>query len=426
MPFNFKMRFNPRSVYKLSVCLLVTSLAITSVVVIMCFSFSYHKKQPMDVLYDFEGSDEDVVTYYEYMGDNTSQDLKRNSDARILRKIIRDINKKQSTKNPDQYKNLLPSSSVVVIQVHHEVDVELFKILLFSLKSSTAILTSLLIFSHDYYDDKINTLIEEVGFVSYTRIYYPYSTQLFPDTFPGDDEKLCTDDFHCERSALRYELFAQKKHFWWWQMNYVFDKLYVTRNYNNAILFLEADQFVLRDFAFIAKIMESFMKMKCSKCEVVSLGAHAPDLSQYQKDYVSVTISPWELDIASAGIAFNRVVWNSIKKHSSLFCNHNDYRWDASLRHVSLNRDKGQLVFLSVDAPRIIKLFRKHDGYLDNFLDRLIENVTYISKKVESILFPRNINVSKAIIRKNIEKEKQLGGWEDVRDRGLCMYLVNT
>ena len=50
---------------------------------------------------------------------------------------------------------------------------------------------TLLIFSHDYWDDQLNELVESIHFANTLQIFYPYSIQTHIDTFPGDSPNDC-------------------------------------------------------------------------------------------------------------------------------------------------------------------------------------------------------------------------------------------
>lgn len=59
--------------------------------------------------------------------------------------------------------------------------------LLKSLSDASNIQNTLLIFSHDYFDEAINNVIKAIDFGPYIQIFYPLPIQLYPLEFPGDD-----------------------------------------------------------------------------------------------------------------------------------------------------------------------------------------------------------------------------------------------
>jgi alpha-1,6-mannosyl-glycoprotein beta-1,2-N-acetylglucosaminyltransferase len=47
------------------------------------------------------------------------------------------------------------------------------------------------VFSHDYYDEEINELVQSVDFCKVMQIFYPYSIQTHPKEFPGESPGDC-------------------------------------------------------------------------------------------------------------------------------------------------------------------------------------------------------------------------------------------
>ena len=50
---------------------------------------------------------------------------------------------------------------------------------------------TLLVFSHDYWDEAINALVASVDFAMAVQIFYPFSVQTHPREFPGTAEGDC-------------------------------------------------------------------------------------------------------------------------------------------------------------------------------------------------------------------------------------------
>lgn len=76
--------------------------------------------------------------------------------------------------------------------------------LIVSLAQARDISQALLVFSHDYYDEEINSLIQSVDFCKVIQIFYPFSIQMHPHEFPGEDPNDCPRDIkkdqwgHCK------------------------------------------------------------------------------------------------------------------------------------------------------------------------------------------------------------------------------------
>ena len=50
---------------------------------------------------------------------------------------------------------------------------------------------TLIIFSHDIWDDEVNELINSVDFAKTLQIFYPYSIQTHENAFPGESPNDC-------------------------------------------------------------------------------------------------------------------------------------------------------------------------------------------------------------------------------------------
>ena len=62
---------------------------------------------------------------------------------------------------------------------------------LYSLSEASNINKTLIIFSHDVWDDAINDLVNSVNFAKTMQIFYPFSIQTHPNDFPGDSPNDC-------------------------------------------------------------------------------------------------------------------------------------------------------------------------------------------------------------------------------------------
>ena len=78
------------------------------------------------------------------------------------------------------------------LQVHNRINY--LRKLLQSLSQSRWIEKALLIFSHNIYSEELNELIRSIPFCSVMQIYFPFSLQLYPSTFPGESQKDCPRD----------------------------------------------------------------------------------------------------------------------------------------------------------------------------------------------------------------------------------------
>ncbi|VDN96594.1 unnamed protein product [Rodentolepis nana] len=60
-----------------------------------------------------------------------------------------------------------------------------------SLRKVRYIEKALVVFSHDFFSPETNRMIDAMRFVRFTQIFFPYSVQLFPDSYPGSQIKDC-------------------------------------------------------------------------------------------------------------------------------------------------------------------------------------------------------------------------------------------
>ncbi|EEC15707.1 beta-1,2-N-acetylglucosaminyltransferase II, putative, partial [Ixodes scapularis] len=161
---------------------------------------------------------------------------------------------------------LAPDDPVILVQVHDRW--HYLQHLLESLSRAQGIEKALLIISHDYYDSHVDLLPTTISFCKVMQIFFPYSTQLFPNQFPGRDPMDCARDIGKERAFqvkclnakysdsyghYRESEFTQIKHHWWWKINVVMDTLNVTRSHQGPVLLLEEDYYVAPDYLSAAR-----------------------------------------------------------------------------------------------------------------------------------------------------------------------------
>jgi hypothetical protein len=105
-----------------------------------------------------------------------------NEQKKLMKNIVSD--KSQKTKIYQA-----PKFLVILIQVHSRLNY--LKELIESLKETKYIEQTLVIFSHDIINNEMNDLINSIDFCATLQIFYPYSLQIYPDTFPGKDPNDC-------------------------------------------------------------------------------------------------------------------------------------------------------------------------------------------------------------------------------------------
>lgn len=88
-----------------------------------------------------------------------------------IREFVRQSNHRQQVKNIEKYPSpLTDKSMVIIIQVHNRADY--FAHLLRSLSKTRGIENSLLVVSHDFFDEHINQLVDAIKFCKVRRCFY--------------------------------------------------------------------------------------------------------------------------------------------------------------------------------------------------------------------------------------------------------------
>ncbi|KAL1402293.1 hypothetical protein pipiens_006156, partial [Culex pipiens pipiens] len=213
--------------------------------------------------------------------------------SEILRMIHR-YNELQSVLNEDIFGPLQNDSVIIVVQVHKRITY--LRHLIVSLAQAKDISRTLLVFSHDHFDDDINDLVQSIDFCKVMQIFYPFSIQTHPSEFPGADPGDCPRDIKKEQALLRKcnnalhpdlyghyreAKFTQTKHHWWWKANRVFDQLEVTKYHTGLVVFLEEDHYVAEDFLYILELMQQKSNELCQKCNILSLGTYLKTFNYY-------------------------------------------------------------------------------------------------------------------------------------------------
>ncbi|KDR14301.1 hypothetical protein L798_11892, partial [Zootermopsis nevadensis] len=211
-----------------------------------------------------------------------------------IRRNIERYNDMQQVLNEELFGPVQNDSLIIVVQVHTRIIY--LRHLIVSLAQARDIDTVLLVFSHDYYDEEINELVQSVDFCKVMQIFYPYSIQTHPKEFPGESPGDCPRNIKKEQAkemlcnnALYPDLyghyreakFTQTKHHWWWKANRVFNQLEVTRNHTGMVLFLEEDHFVAEDFIHVLRLMERTCHTSCNRCNILSLGTYLKTYNYY-------------------------------------------------------------------------------------------------------------------------------------------------
>ncbi|KAF9410209.1 hypothetical protein HW555_010646 [Spodoptera exigua] len=349
-----------------------------------------------------------------------------------IKQAIRRYNDAQTIYNEDIFGAVQNDTVIIAIQVHTRLTY--LRHLIVSLAQAKEIDKTLLIFSHDYYDEEINSLVRSIDFTKVMQIFYPYSIQTHPHEFPGMDPNDCPRDTKFEQ-AVKLECY---------------------------VLFLEEDHYVAEDFLHILNLLKSTADKSCPQCEMLSLGTY---LKTYQYhvngdkrkknmnlNYIQqvklaneerrkkhennptwnfqvyphlytatqkVEITPWHSSMHNMGFAFNRTVWNHIMKQQSQFCAYDDYNWDYSLLHLSQNMP-GREKF------KVIVGF--HHKKSNCNASTVISKVQKLLQNAKPYLYPTRVSaqVTAGGAKHNKKLVKGNGGWGDIRDQELCTNMTKV
>ncbi|CAG9828650.1 unnamed protein product [Diabrotica balteata] len=355
-----------------------------------------------------------------------------------IKRNIAQYNRQQIVYNENIFDPLQNDSIVILVQIHDRITY--LRHLIVSLAQAPGISQTLLIFSHDYYDEEMNNLVKSIDFCKVIQIFYPYSIQTHPYEFPGEDPGDCPRNIKKElalrkkcNNALypdvyghyREAKFTQTKHHWWWKANRVFSDLEITRNHTGLVVLLEEDHYVAEDFIHLLRLMERTYKESCKHCNILSLGTYLKTYNYYA-DSKKVEISPWISSKHNMGMAFNRSTWMQIVDCASHFCKYDDYNWDWSLQHVSQNCLKDKLHAMVARAPRVFHIGEcgVHHKKKDCQATAMISKVQQVLKNAKKHFYPDYLILTYSTALKKTKLRKGNGGWGDRRDHKLCIGMT--
>lgn len=346
-------------------------------------------------------------------------------------------NEMQYIHNEDMFGPLLNDTLIIVVQVHTRITY--LRHLIVSLAQAKDIDTVLLVFSHDHYDEEINELVQSIDFCKVMQIFYPYSIQTHPNTFPGPSPNDCPRNMKKEEALIRkcYNAawpdlyghyrearFTQTKHHWWWKANRVFFQLEATRYHTGLVLFLEEDHYVAEDFISVLQLMQKTGKTSCDKCNIYSLGTYLKTYNYYA-DSKKMEVTPWISSKHNMGMALNRTMWTAIRKCADFFCTYDDYNWDWSLQQVSNQCLAQKLFVMMAKGPRVFHIGECgfHHKKRNCEATTVISRVQQVLKYAKKHMFPSRLTLVYTTNNKKQKIRRGNGGWSDLRDQQLCLNI---
>lgn len=347
-----------------------------------------------------------------------------------LSQSVYNANYKQCIHNADKFPG--EPHLVLVVQVHNRP--EYLRLLIKSLEKAAEVHSFLLVFSHDYFSEEINAIVQGITFCKVLQIYFPFSTQLYPNEFPGQDPRDCPRDISKDNALktgclnaehpdsyghYREAFITQTKHHWWWKLHFVWERVQAMQGYSGFAIFLEEDNYILPDFFHFYKSMIEYRKNSCPDCDMMALGNHN-GLTEFNKLSNKVLTSGWMSTKHNIGMAISREVYYKLMGCSMDFCTYDDYNWDWTLQHLSGTCISKPFKVLVAQGSRVLHtgdcgLHQKKNCRPEWALQRVEEGL----QTAKDGLFPASLALSGAEAVEHKAHMKN-GGWGDVRDHILC------
>ncbi|XP_021197472.2 alpha-1,6-mannosyl-glycoprotein 2-beta-N-acetylglucosaminyltransferase [Helicoverpa armigera] len=337
----------------------------------------------------------------------------RAAEIKRLSSLVELLNNEREVFQTRRYGAVRGDTTTLVVQVHR--DAERLQTLIVSLAQVRYIHTVLVVFSHSYYDNRINKLVASITFCRYMQIFYPYSLQLYPNKFPGIDPEDCLSvqgkrDKYCSNRDGRL---TEHKHHWWWKACFIFNNLDWSDNFKGTVIFLEEDNYVLPDLLYMLR----YTTRTLSYLQGIHVMSFGRPYAKYL-DYDLLSVLAWRPPFDN-GLAFNKTIWQKIMSVSSYFCMYDDVSWSYSLLNAFGKLRAGRADVVATAAPRVLSTSMFPSGRAA---------VRQISAWLaDAKLFPVNVKAvmlygsSGRIDSGSKPPPWGNGGWSDMRDHLLCL-----
>lgn len=350
--------------------------------------------------------------------------------VRDLTKSVYRANFKQFILNAEEFPK--DPELVLVVQVHNRP--EYLKLLIKSLEQASGVQGFLLVFSHDYFSEEINAIVQGITFCKVLQIYFPFSTQLYPAEFPGQDPRDCPRDaskaeaarMKCMNAAhpdsyghYREAFVTQTKHHWWWKLHFVFERVHALQGHGGFVVFLEEDNYVLPDLLHYYKLMVAFRERHCPDCDLLSLGNHYK-LNGFARLSDKVMTTGWMSTKHNMGMAISRELYYKLMGCNNEYCTFDDYNWDWTLQFLSGTCILKPLKVLVAEGSRVLHtgdcgLHQKRNCN-PSLAARMAEEE---HQKAKEGFFPQALLLTATETPAHKPHIKN-GGWGDIRDHFLC------
>ncbi|RWS21501.1 alpha-1:6-mannosyl-glycoprotein 2-beta-N-acetylglucosaminyltransferase-like isoform X2 [Leptotrombidium deliense] len=355
-------------------------------------------------------------------------ELSKTSD---LQSLVNELNQKQEILNENLFGPFEADDTIIAIQVHNKID--FLKLTIESLEKVKGIEKTLIIFSHSLFDVNINKIVRSIKFAKVMQIFYPYSTQIFPNSFPGNDPNDCPRDVTKEEAMrmkcnnaefpdkfghYRESRFVQIRHHWFWKINFIFENLHVTRSFNGHVVFIDENYYLLPDSLYFLNEMKK-LTHNDPNC-VYSLGTWKSEINPL-KSHIAVVYG----GIPHNSYIITKHFWLTFKIHSETFCNTDDFNFDAAFVGICQRHLKPRPHSMYPLVPRVYYIGDNAthvDGSHEKFY--VYEKTVELAASLEPFLFPKRLEKKYNII--NVRSYMELGGFNDPRDKSLCMTMCNV
>lgn len=348
-----------------------------------------------------------------------------------MRTSVYDSNFKQFVQNSDKFPG--DPEVVIVVQVHNRP--AYLKLLIQSLESAANVDKFLVIFSHDYFSPEIASVVQGINFCKVLQIYFPYSRQLYPDEFPGQDPKDCPRDI-AKADAIksgcinaehpdsyghyREASITQTKHHWWWKLHFVWERVQALQGFSGFSLFIEEDNYLLPDFYHFFKGVLDHRKSDCPDCDMLALGNHDGTPGRFQELSGQLDTASWLSTKHNIGMGISREVYYKLMGCNNEYCTYDDYNWDWTLQNLSGTCISKPLKVLVARASRVLHtgdcgLHQKEACKPEMAQAKVQESL----QQAKSGLFPQTFTVTDHGSVQHTPHMKN-GGWGDIRDHALC------
>ncbi|KAK7069114.1 Alpha-1,6-mannosyl-glycoprotein 2-beta-N-acetylglucosaminyltransferase, partial [Halocaridina rubra] len=383
-------------------------------------------------------------------------------DIEKMKKRLQVLNEAQTIYNEDRYGSFTENTTILLVQVHNRL--ENLRHLVESMKNTKGINETLVILSHDYFYQAMNDYVTNITDFRVMQMFFPFSIQLHPLTFPGRDPRDCSwnvksgfqllspwptfailnthgpllfrivqnRDLKCLNrdwpdtyGHYREASFTQIKHHWWWKIHRVFNELRITQNnYTGSVVFLEEDHYILPDLLHVLTMLKKEKRAKCPTCQVIALGNYNKMSPNVYKN--NVEKGDWWVTKHNLGFVLDVRAWKELMKCRPQFCQFDDYNWDWTLTNIIQTCFKPRMSMVSLKFSRVIHVgscgthVKKRNCDVSNEVRTAKMRIT----SGKNWLFPKTL-AWQNVYRSSGRVKRGNGGWGDFRDRMLCQAIWN-